>query len=105
MNERDLERVTAVRAAAESAAKISADANQGYSRDEAITFAQGAAQAGLDFMEQLVMADDLDGMAACARESSDPLGADEGPHSMRDIRDHHAHSAVAGGSRMLPRLA
>ena len=102
--ERHLEQFTAVRAAAESTAKISADANQGYSMDEAITFAQGAAQAGLDFMEQLVMADDLDGMAACARESSVPLGADEGLHSMRDIRDRHAHCAVAGGSRMLPRL-
>ena len=96
--DRDLERVTAVRAAAGGGARISADANQGYGRDEAITFAQGAAQAGLDFMEQLVSGDDLVGMAACAQASSVPLGADEGLHSLRDIRLHKECGAASGGS-------
>ena len=96
--DRDLERVTAVRGAAGGDARISADANQGYGRDDAITFAQGAAQAGLDFMEQLVSGNDLDGMAACAQASSVPLGADEGFHSMRDIRLHKECGAASGGS-------
>jgi muconate cycloisomerase len=102
--ERDLERATAVRAAAGTGAKISADANQGYDRDQAIEFARGAVQAGLDFMEQLVMADDLDGMAACARETSVPLGADEGLHSLRDIREHHERGAASGGSLKVIKL-
>ena len=40
-------------------------------------FSKGAADAGLDFMEQLVDYRDLDGMAACAQASKVPLGADE----------------------------
>ena len=96
--EHDLERAMAVRSAADSDARISADANQGYAREDAIRFAQGAAQAGLDFMEQLVAADDLDGMAACAQASSVPLGADEGLHSVRDIRLHKERGAASGGS-------
>ena len=96
--DRDLERVTNVRAAAGGDARISADANQGYEREDAIKFAQGAVQAGLDFMEQLVSGADLSGMAACAQASSVPLGADEGFHSMRDIRDHKEWRAASGGS-------
>ena len=96
--ERDLERVAAVRAAAGNEVRISADANQGYGRDDALRFAEGAAQAGLDFMEQLVAADDLEGMAACARSSSVPLGADEGLHSVADIRRHSETGAASGGS-------
>lgn len=94
----DLERATAVRLATGSGPRISADANQGYSREDAIEFAEGAAQAGLDFMEQLVYAEDLEGMASCAAASSVPLGADEGFHSLRDITAHHEAGAAAGGS-------
>lgn len=96
--ERDLERVAAVRAAAGGAVRISADANQGYGREDALRFAEGAAQAGLDFMEQLVAAGDLEGMAACARSTSVPLGADEGLHSVADIRRHNEAGAASGGS-------
>ncbi len=96
--EDDLERVAAVRAAAGKEARLSADANQGYDRDCALRFAEGAAQAGLDFMEQLVAADDLEGMAACARSSTVPLGADEGLHSFADIRRHRDAGAAQGGS-------
>ena len=93
-----LEVVRDLRAAAGGDARISADANQGYEREDAIKFAQGAVQAGLDFMEQLVSGADLSGMAACAQASSVPLGADEGFHSMRDIRDHKEWRAASGGS-------
>ena len=96
--ERDLERVAAVRGVTGKGVRISADANQGYGREDALRFAEGAAQAGLDFMEQLVMAHDLEGMAACARSSSVPLGADEGLHSFADIRRHSETGAASGGS-------
>ncbi len=96
--ERDLERAAAVRAVAGAKARVSADANQGYSRSEALGFAEGAAQARLDFMEQLVASSDLEGMAACAAATSVPLGADEGFHSLDDIRRHRDAGAAAGGS-------
>ncbi len=95
---RDLERVAAVRAVAGNEVTISADANQGYDRNTALQFAQGAAQAGLNFMEQLVAGNDLEGMAACAEASSVPLGADEGLHSLDDIRRHKVAGAAKGGS-------
>ena len=95
---RDLERARAIRQAVGAAARISADANQGYAQDDALIFAEGAMAAKLDFVEQLVMGDDLAGMAACARASQVPVGADEGFHSMHDILAHHERGAADGGS-------
>src|SRR5713101_6956420 len=45
---------------------ISADANQGFSAEQATEFIRAVAGAGLDFFEQPVAADDLAGMAAVA---------------------------------------
>jgi muconate cycloisomerase len=95
---KDLARARAVRDALGPKVRISADANQGYGRQDAISFARGAQGAGLDFMEQLVAATDLEGMAACAASSAVPLGADEGFHSLADIERHHRRRAAAGGS-------
>jgi muconate cycloisomerase len=80
-------------------ALISADANQGFTPDEGVAYVRAAAGSGLDFFEQPVMADDLDGMAAVA-EAAGPIaiGADEGIHSLDDIRRHHAHKAARGVS-------
>ena len=94
----DLERSRAARDVLGSGARISADANQGYSRDEALMFSEGAADAGLDFMEQLVDYRDLDSMAACAQASQVPLGADEGFHAINDIHAHKDRGAAHGGS-------
>jgi L-alanine-DL-glutamate epimerase-like enolase superfamily enzyme len=96
--QRDLERAHAIREALGSGARISADANQGYTSNEALEFAKGAANAGLDFMEQLVMGTDLESMAHCAAATEVPLGADEGYHSIGDIQRHHDLKAAAGGS-------
>lgn len=96
--ERDLERATAIRALLGPDVQISADANQGYSTAQGVTFAKGAVAAGMDFLEQLVAGDDLEGMTACARATAVPLGADEGLHSIDDIRRHHALGAARGGS-------
>ena len=96
--QRDLERAHAIREALGSGARISADANQGYTPDEALDFAKGATDAGLDFMEQLVMGTDLESMARCAAATEVPLGADEGYHSIGDIQRHHDVKAAAGGS-------
>jgi len=75
---------------------ISADANQGFSVADATAFVHAVAGAGLDFFEQPVAADDLDGMAAVAAASDIAIAADEGIHAIADIRRHHAHKAARG---------
>ena len=77
---------------------VSADANQGFSVDEALRYVAGLADCGLDFFEQPVRADNLDGMARVSAASSVPIGADEGIHSLADIERHRAQGAAAGVS-------
>jgi len=45
---------------------ISADANQGYSTEQALAYVRAVKGSGVDFFEQPVIADDLCGMAAVA---------------------------------------
>lgn len=96
--EADLERAAAVRAAIGKGPRISADANQGYSREKAITFARGAEAAGIDFVEQPVAWKDVDGMAMVAAATNVPIGTDEGVHSLDDIERHHRMLAARGAS-------
>jgi L-alanine-DL-glutamate epimerase-like enolase superfamily enzyme len=77
---------------------MSADANQGYSTDEALVFVHAVERAGLDFFEQPVMANDLAGMAKVAAATKIAIGADEGIHSLDDIRRHHEIKAARGVS-------
>lgn len=96
--EADLERAAAVRAALGAGAHISADANQGYGREAALRFARGAEAAGLDFIEQPVAWNDIEGMAAVAAATTVPIGTDEGVHAIEDIEKHHARKAARGAS-------
>ncbi|HET7850895.1 MAG TPA: enolase C-terminal domain-like protein [Pseudolabrys sp.] len=75
---------------------ISADANQGFHIDDARDFVRAVSGCGLDFFEQPVMADDLDGMAMVAAAGDIAIAADEGIHSLEDIRRHHARRAAHG---------
>jgi muconate cycloisomerase len=80
-------------------ALISSDANQGWSAEQAAQYVRAVAGAGLDFFEQPVSADDLAGMAAVAAAAGKiAIGADEGIHSLDDIRRHHEHGAARGVS-------
>jgi L-alanine-DL-glutamate epimerase-like enolase superfamily enzyme len=80
-------------------ALISSDANQGWSTDEAAQYVRAVAGAGLDFFEQPVHADDIAGMAAVAAAAGNiAIGADEGIHSLEDIRRHHDCHAAKGVS-------
>jgi muconate cycloisomerase len=57
------------------------------------------ADAGLDFFEQPVHADDVAGMAAVAAAAGKiAIGADESIHSLEDIRRHHERKAARGVS-------
>jgi L-alanine-DL-glutamate epimerase-like enolase superfamily enzyme len=77
---------------------ISADANQGYSTEEALIYVRAVKGSGLDFFEQPVAANDLAGMAAVAGATDIAIGADEGIHSLEDIRRHHDRKAARGVS-------
>jgi L-alanine-DL-glutamate epimerase-like enolase superfamily enzyme len=76
---------------------VSADANQGFSVEEAIRYTATVGDA-LDFFEQPVRAHDLAGMAHVAAASRIPIGADEGIHTLDDIERHHERKAAAGVS-------
>lgn len=102
--ETDLGRAEAARLAVGPDVRVSADANEGYSRNDALAFAQRAGAVGLDFFEQPVRGDDIDGMRVCAEAASIPIGADEGLHRLADIERHHALGAAAGGSLKLIKL-
>jgi L-alanine-DL-glutamate epimerase-like enolase superfamily enzyme len=94
----DAERTRRVCEAIRNGVLISADANQGWRVDEAIQYVQALEGAGLDFFEQPVMGDDLEGMARVAAASSIAIGCDEGVHSLDDLRRHHELHAAKGAS-------
>ena len=77
---------------------ISADANTGWSTEEAVQYVRAIAGSGLTFFEQPVAADDVAGMAAVAAASDLAIGADESIHSLADIRRHHDARAARGVS-------
>jgi len=77
---------------------ISADANQGFSREQAVQYVRAVGDAKLDFFEQPVRTDDMPGMTAIAAASPIAIGADEGIHSLDDIRRHHESKAARGVS-------
>lgn len=77
---------------------ISADANQGYTADQALAYVRAVDGSGLDFFEQPVVSGDLDAMAKIAAATTIAIGADEGIHSIADIQSHHARKAARGVS-------
>jgi L-alanine-DL-glutamate epimerase-like enolase superfamily enzyme len=77
---------------------ISADANQGWSVEQALQYVHAIESSGLDFFEQPVRGEDLAGMARVAAASTVPIGCDEGVHSTEDLRRHHAVRAASGAS-------
>jgi L-alanine-DL-glutamate epimerase-like enolase superfamily enzyme len=77
---------------------ISADANQGFTTEQALSYVRAVKGSGLDFFEQPVEASDLAGMASVAAATGIAIGADEGIHSLDDIRRHHEHKAARGVS-------
>lgn len=94
--EREIGNALALRARLGEATTLCADANTGFTRDDAMRFVQGTADARLMFLEQPLDADDLAGTVELAARSPTPLGADESIERARDIVDHHEAGAVRG---------
>ncbi len=64
------------------------DGNQGFSREECLTFAKGIQRFGgtMVLLEQPVVRDDLESLAAIRRETCIPVAADESVRSLDDAR-------------------
>jgi L-alanine-DL-glutamate epimerase-like enolase superfamily enzyme len=65
------------------------DANQGFSREDCLTFANGIKKFGgrVVLLEQPVVRDDLDSLAAIRQETGIPVAADESVRSLKDARE------------------
>lgn len=99
----DIERAKQVRKLVNGGVQLSSDTNQGWSLEDAITFVEGVGDT-LDFIEQPIMGHDVEGMAEVQRHAKAPIGADEGLHSLRDIRLHKEMGAAQGGSLKMIKL-
>jgi muconate cycloisomerase len=77
---------------------ISADANQGYSVEQALAYVKAVDGAGLAFFEQPIAGHDIDGMAKITAATQIPLGFDEGLHGIDDLLQHHQRKAARGCS-------
>ncbi len=86
--EGDIASTLAVRNALGAELPICADANCGFSPADARRYLDGTGQARLLFLEQPLDPHDLKSLAALARMSPIPLGADEGIHSLDDVAAH-----------------
>ncbi len=77
---------------------ICADANQGWTPDQAVAYARAVEDTSLAYFEQPVAGHDVEGMAQVARASRVKIGCDEGLHSLDDLRRHHEAGAASGFS-------
>ncbi|HEY7248244.1 MAG TPA: enolase C-terminal domain-like protein [Xanthobacteraceae bacterium] len=81
---------------------ISADANQGWTTEQAVQYVRELTGSRLDFFEQPVAAEDIAGMATVAKVAAESgmiaIGADESIHSLEDLRRLHAEGAARGAS-------
>lgn len=84
---RDVARIAAVRERVGSDIRIRVDANQGWSARQAIGVIRALedASADLEFVEQPVAAEDLDGLAEVTAQVDTPVMADETVFGLRDL--------------------
>ena len=73
----DLRRVAALREAVGPDARIRLDANEAWIREEARVALQALAEWGIDYVEQPIARDDLEGLALLDRDSPIRIAADE----------------------------
>ncbi|HEY1761088.1 MAG TPA: dipeptide epimerase [Acidimicrobiales bacterium] len=85
----DLATLVAVRNAVGASVHLRADANQGWSREHAVRTITSIEDAGvaLEFVEQPVNRDDIDGLAFVTNHVGTPIVADESVWTRRDLRE------------------
>lgn len=92
----DVERVRRVREAIGPEPTLRLDANQGWSRRDAVTAIRALEDAGcaIELVEQPVAADDLEGMAWVTDRVGTPILADESVYGVRDLVNVIRHGAA-----------
>ena len=81
----DLNRCSAISQIGLDKCFFSADANEGYSTNDAIEFAKNAKDAGISFFEQPISASEKDKISEITALSTVPTCSDEGVHSINDV--------------------
>ncbi len=81
----DLERLAAIQNAVAGRATLRVDANRGFDRKDAVSFATGIDPTGVELFEQPCAAEDWEANAAVARESTVPVMLDEPICGLVDI--------------------
>jgi L-alanine-DL-glutamate epimerase-like enolase superfamily enzyme len=94
----DILRMRELRKAIGPNLKLSVDANMGWDVPTASRFVRAVEELDVQFVEQPVRSDNLPGMAAVARASAVPIGADEGIHGKSEVMAHAGASAASGVS-------
>lgn len=89
----DLASVREVRRAVGDAVAIRLDANAGWSYTDALTFIRGLGDLAIEYIEQPVAAENLDGMVKLTRLGIVPILADESVHTPED-----AYRVIAAGA-------
>jgi len=93
----DLARVTRVREALHPATALLVDANQGWSRLDALAATRALDDLGLFWIEEPVAVDDVAGMAQVAAAISTPVAAGEsvfGTEGLRPLIEHRAAAVL-----------
>jgi L-Ala-D/L-Glu epimerase len=83
--DRDVEKVTVAQRFIRGRAKARADANQGYTFDQAKKFVQNIDPRAIEFLEQPFKEDEWEAMSKLARISPLPLGLDESIYGMAAV--------------------
>jgi L-alanine-DL-glutamate epimerase-like enolase superfamily enzyme len=93
--ELDIRRVVAVHEALPGVSFIG-DGNQGFTRADCLRFVEGVRRSGGTFLllEQPVVREDLDSLAAIRRDTGLPVAADESVRSLGDARQVVARNAA-----------
>lgn len=93
----DAKRLRGIQGVVAGRASIRVDANQGFSREDAVRFAAGIEPAGIELLEQPCAAGDWDAACAVARVSTVPMMLDESIYGLQDIR----RAAELGAARFV----
>ncbi len=94
----DIQRTLSICDRLDAQCLISADANQGWTVDQAVQYVSALEASPLAFVEQPVAAHDIDAMARVSAASRIQVSADEGIHHLDDLHRHHETGAAQGGS-------
>ncbi|TCC37846.1 mandelate racemase/muconate lactonizing enzyme family protein [Kribbella speibonae] len=90
----DIERVRRVRDAIGPGPRLRLDANQGWTRRDAVTVIRAIEDCDIELVEQPVAAADLEGMAWVTDRVNTPILADESVYGVRDLVAVIRHGAA-----------